>query len=209
VTGTILASPNAWDWCVTGTILASPNAWDSQWHKDSPMSCHWCVTGTILASAAGVVVSSASNVSISHNNISDCSRWGIAVRSNGGAGSWNNTIGPGNRVLRTGLTTSDFGAISLIDHTSTHNVSGNRIIGNCVRDTRGMRDTMWRGIFGQVLTHFWGRSVYLDDHTSFTEISGNVFIDSSVYHSALVSHAFFLLTQAVVCTHHATLMCDC
>ena len=138
--------------------------------------------GTVLASAGGVVASSASNLSITHNDISDCSRWGIAVRSNGGAGSWNNTIGPGNRVVRTGLTTADFGAISFIDHTSPPNVSGNRIIGNCVRDTRGMRDTMWRGVFGDVLSTFWGRSVYLDDRTSFTEISGNVFIDSSVYH---------------------------
>lgn len=111
--------------------------------------------GAILASAGGVVVSSASNISIVGNQISDCARWGIAVRSNGGAGSWNNTIGPGNRVERTGLTTSDFGAISFIDHTESHIVSGNRIIGNCVRDTRGMRDTMWRGIFGQVLTAFW------------------------------------------------------
>lgn len=30
-----------------------------------------------------------------------------------------------------------------------------------------------------------GRSVYLDDHTSFTEISGNVFVDASAYHSAI------------------------
>eukprot|EP01052_Picozoa_sp_SAG31_P015323 SAG31_NODE_982_length_10556_cov_18.203883_3_plen_207_part_00 len=45
-----------------------------------------------------------------------------------------------------------------------------------------MRDTMWRGIFGEVLTAFWGRSVYLDDHTSFTEVSGNIFVDASAYH---------------------------
>ena len=38
------------------------------------------------------MISSASNVTVSRNNISDCSRWGIAVRSNGAAGSWNNTI---------------------------------------------------------------------------------------------------------------------
>lgn len=138
--------------------------------------------GTILASAGGIVVSSASNISISHNTITDCARWGVAVRSNPSAGSWNNTIGPGNRIERTGLTTSDFGAISFIDHTKPPNITGNRIIGNCVRDTRGMRDTMWRGVFGQLLAAFWGRSVYLDDHTSFTEISGNIFIDSSVYH---------------------------
>ena len=138
--------------------------------------------GTILASAGGVVASSASNLSVTHNDISDCSRWGIAVRSNPSAGSWNNSIGPGNRIVRTGLTTADFGAISFIDHTNPPNVSGNRIVGNCVRDTRSMRDTMWRGVFGDVLSAFWGRSVYLDDRTSFTEISGNVFVDSSVYH---------------------------
>ena len=38
------------------------------------------------------MISSASNVTVSRNNISDCSRWGIAVRSNHAAGSWNNTI---------------------------------------------------------------------------------------------------------------------
>ena len=100
------------------------------------------------------------------------------------AGSWNNTIGPMNIIRRTGLTTADFGAISFIDHTKAPNVSGNRVIGNCVRDTRGMRDTWWRGIFGDVLSTYWGRSVYLDDRTSLTEISGNVFVDASVYHSA-------------------------
>ena len=92
------------------------------------------------------------------------------------------------------MQTADFGAISFIDHTSPPNVSGNIIVGNCVRDTRGMRDGMWCARtshpthswcgFGKVAAAFWGRSVYLDDRTSFTEISGNVFVDASVYHSA-------------------------
>eukprot|EP01052_Picozoa_sp_SAG31_P015324 SAG31_NODE_982_length_10556_cov_18.203883_4_plen_450_part_00 len=58
--------------------------------------------GTILASSGGVVISSASNISISRNQISDCARWGIAVRSNKAAGSWNNTVEQ-NRVERTGV----------------------------------------------------------------------------------------------------------
>ena len=41
--------------------------------------------GAVLSSAGGVVVSSASNLTISDNHISDSARWGIAVRSQGGA----------------------------------------------------------------------------------------------------------------------------
>lgn len=52
---------------------------------------------------------------MSLNNISECARWGIAIRSNGKAASQFNLV-EANRVVRTGLTTADFGAISLIDH---------------------------------------------------------------------------------------------
>ena len=134
--------------------------------------------GSILASAAGVLITSASNITVSSNNISDCARWGVAVRTNAEAHSFNNTIAL-NRIVRTGLRTADFGAISFIDHSTGHNTTGNRIIGNCVRETRGMRDRMWRGEFGQIYSAFWGRALYLDDHTSFTEISGNIFVDTS------------------------------
>lgn len=61
-------------------------------------------------------------------------------------------------------------------------MSGNRVVGNCVRTTRGMRDQVFHGKFGQLLTNFWGRSLYLDDYTSHVEVTGNVFVDSSAYH---------------------------
>ena len=136
--------------------------------------------GQMLASAGGVVISSASNVRILRNNISRSSRWGIAVRSNHEAPSANNTI-EGNRVAETGLLTADFGAISFIDHESSHDVQGNVIRGN------GMRDARFRGEFGTLLSPFWGRAVYLDDRTSNVDITSNVFVNSS--HAAIFVHS--------------------
>jgi len=147
--------------------------------------------GTILASAGGVLVTSASQIYIGQNNISDCGRWGIAIRSNRAASSADNTV-EGNRISNTGLTSADFGAISLIDHTGNAarglpGVGGNVIRGNCVKSTRGMRDQQFRGSFGKLLTSFWGRAVYLDDYTSNVLIERNVFVDSS--HAVIFFHS--------------------
>jgi parallel beta-helix repeat protein len=136
--------------------------------------------GTILASAGGVFITSASNITISLNNISESARWGIAVRSNGKAQSYNNTIDR-NWIKRTGLRTADFGAISFIDHGAGHgNTTGNRVIGNCVRETKGMRDSFTEtGELGKIYNNYFGRALYLDDHTSNVEITGNIFVDTS------------------------------
>ena len=142
--------------------------------------------GEILSSAGGVVISSASHVHVSANNISRSSRWGISLRSNPSASSYNNTI-EGNRITDTGLLTADFGAISLIDHTPEHNTSGNVIRGNCVRRVHGLRDAFFRQQFGVVFYNFWGRAVYLDDRTSNVDISGNVFVDAS--HASIFVHS--------------------
>ena len=141
--------------------------------------------GQMLASAGGVYVSSASNVLVARNNISGCTRWGIAVRSNRDAPSQNITI-VGNRVRNTGLATSDFGAISMIDHTADHSAAGNVVRANCVHDTWGVRDGEWRGEFGK-LVHTMGRGLYLDDFTSNTLVEGNVFVRSSA--SAVFTHS--------------------
>jgi hypothetical protein len=141
--------------------------------------------GQILASAGGVFVTSASNVYIGQNNISHSSRWGIAVRSNLGASSGNIAV-EGNRISDTGLLTADFGAISFIDHTDTHNVTGNRVVGNCVQRTRGMRDATFQNKPGELMFPFWGRGLYLDDRSSNVEVSRNVFKDSS--HAAVFVH---------------------
>jgi parallel beta-helix repeat protein len=107
--------------------------------------------GTILASAGGVLITSASNITVSLNNISECARWGIAVRSNGKAQSYNNTI-ERNWIRRTGLRTADFGGISFIDHGAGHgNTTGNRVLGNCVRESHGMRDNFHEtGVVGKL-----------------------------------------------------------
>ena len=138
--------------------------------------------GTILASAGGVLITSASNVTVSLNNISECARWGIAVRSNGHAQSFNNTIDR-NWIKRTGLRTADFGAISFIDHGAGRgNTTGNKVIGNCVRETKGMRDAFHEtGSVGSIFGDYFGRALYLDDHTSNVEITGNVFVDTYIY----------------------------
>jgi hypothetical protein len=111
--------------------------------------------GVLLASAGGVLVTSASNVSIRSNRITNSSRWGVAVRSNPGAASYNITV-EGNTIINTGLTTADFGAISFIDHTVPGEVAArastlsaitahgplirSSVRNNCVRSSMGMRD---------------------------------------------------------------------
>ena len=141
--------------------------------------------GTILASAGGVLITSGSSITVRRNNISECSRWGVALRSNHNATSEFNVIEE-NRVVRTGLVTADFGAISMIDHSGGH-AQGNVVRGNCVRDVRGMRDQMFHGKPAALLTSFWGRGLYLDDHTSNVEVSHNVFVDTS--HAAIFFHS--------------------
>jgi hypothetical protein len=86
------------------------------------------------------------------------------VRSNQAAGSWNNTV-EGNRVSDTGLLTADFGAISCIDHTASHNVTGNRVVvvGNYAnKGTHGVGQCVGHHN-GSLLFPFWGRGLYLDD----------------------------------------------
>ena len=76
----------------------------------------------LFASAAGVYASSVSDSIFRFNNISWSSRWGIAIRSNGGgAMSYRNYIG-WNRIDYTGTKTMDFGGISLIGEGYTGNI---------------------------------------------------------------------------------------
>jgi len=61
--------------------------------------------GVVLAAAGGIVVTSGSNLHIHHNNLSDLSRWGVAVRSNGAVAMSRHNIVEWNRVHRAGLRT--------------------------------------------------------------------------------------------------------
>lgn len=70
--------------------------------------------GETLASAAGIVASSVSFANFSNNTIRWSSRWGVAIRSNGG-----NDIAVGNAAERNvirdvGLSTRDMGGLSFI-----------------------------------------------------------------------------------------------
>ena len=132
-------------------------------------------------SAAGVFVTSGRRNYIARNRISDCPRWGIAVRSNAGKASDGTEVDAAspfnviefNHVARTGLETRDFGAISVIDHSNhTGRVFGTVIRGNCVKDAIGV-DT---DIHGNFIAVFLG--VYLDDHTSNCVVERNIVRDT-------------------------------
>ena len=139
--------------------------------------------GEILVSAAGVFVTSGRRNYIARNRISDCPRWGIAVRSNAGKASDGSPFDAAspfnvvefNTVQRTGLETRDFGAISVIDHSNhTGRVFGTVIRGNCVKDAIGV-DT---DIHGNFLSPYYSWGIYLDDHTSNCVVEGNIVRDT-------------------------------
>jgi hypothetical protein len=101
-----------------------------------------------------------------------------------------------NTVRNSVLATKDAGAISFIDHTHEHNVSGNRIINNCVRsvlgvDTVGLHDprpprTHSGGPHSQLRFGWCSYGIYLDDHSSNFEVRGNALISTGG--PALVVH---------------------
>ena len=128
--------------------------------------------GEILAAAAGVFITSASNVLVRGNNISNTSRWGIASRSNRNAAS-HNIVVEQNRLQHIGLSTADMGAISFIDHTALHEVRGNVIRDNCVRHVVGLATTG----NGTVISPHWAHGIYLDDHSSNMVVERNVLVE--------------------------------
>lgn len=138
--------------------------------------------GTVLSSAGGVYITTGSDVTVLGNAISNCSRWGVALRSNGEAALSSNVLIQGNSISRTGLHTRDFGGISTIDSSSGHN-TGVRIEGNCVRDTIGT-DTV--AGTGELLRPYYGWGVYLDNNSSNTQVLSNVVVNSS--NAALFYH---------------------
>lgn len=119
------------------------------------LNCTVANPGSILASAGGVVINTASFTTVSGNNISDSSRWGIAARSNGPhAFSQNNSI-TSNRIFRSGQKTRDMGALSVIGVGET----GTVISGNCVCEVIGT-DTNDKGEF---LRPFYTFGMYMDN----------------------------------------------
>lgn len=79
--------------------------------------------------------------------------------SNPSASSSNNAV-RFNRVYHTALATADLGAISFIDHTHGHNVSGNMVMANCVRHALGVKTQP--GGSGALLTNIFAKALYLD-----------------------------------------------
>lgn len=137
-------------------------------------NCTMDVVGERLASAAGVLLSTASRVVVSRNAISNTSRWGVAVRSNGATSLSSDVTISGNRIVRTGLHTRDLGAVSNID-SSGGLATGVVVRGNCVRDVIGS-DT---DEDGRVLRPFFSWGVYCDNYSSNMLVRDNVVVNVS------------------------------
>ena len=143
---------------LTGTAATQP-------HHVTVEGCTFESPGSILSSAAGVLASTASDCVFRGNSVSNSSRWGIAVRTQGAATSRNNLIEL-NRIVGSGQATRDLGGISLIGAGNT----GTVIRSNCVKDTLGT-DTNQEGV---LLRPFFAWSLYLDNGASGFVVSGNV-----------------------------------
>ena len=130
--------------------------------------------GETLNSAGGVFLTTARDVLVSGNKISNTSRWGVAMRSNGNEALSRNVVISGNTIIRTGLHTRDFGGISTIDSSEGSN-TGVVIEGNCVRDVIGA-DTDQTG---QLQRPFFSWALYLDNFSSNTVVRKNVVVNSS------------------------------
>eukprot|EP00943_MAST-04B_sp_MAST-4B-sp1_P008703 g8703.t1 len=123
--------------------------------------------GEILASAGGVLISSGSYLNVTRNNISNCSRWGIAIRSNSGIhGLSIHNIVELNHLENMGTKTRDFGGLSFIGDGITHSIVRN----NCVKNVIGY-DT---DLNGTILTPFFNWGIYLDNDASGFIVEGNV-----------------------------------
>ena len=123
--------------------------------------------GEILASAGGVLVSSGSYIHIKENNISNCSRWGIAIRSNDGPNGMSiHNIVELNRLENLGEKTRDLGGLSFIGDGITNTIVKN----NCVKNVIGF-DTNPNGT---ILTPFFNWGIYLDNDASGFLVEGNV-----------------------------------
>ena len=129
--------------------------------------------GEVLASAGGVFCSCCTHAVISGNRIENSSRWGIAIRSNAaeGARSTNNTV-IGNRLRYLGLTTKDFGGISLIAYPGA-SADDSMILNNRVVDVIGAWSSWIEGR-PKLTSPFMSFGIYLDNEASGYAVRGNV-----------------------------------
>lgn len=120
---------------------------------------------------------------ISDNDIRDCSRWAIAIRSedeDGGSVSGNNSI-THNRVKTTGTSTKDYGAISLIAYDDAPDASS-VIAYNRIVDAVGVYSTYTStddgAIVGALVTKYMSYGIYLDNYASGYDVRGNVIAET-------------------------------
>ena len=121
--------------------------------------------GQILASAAGIYACTVSNSIFKFNNVTNSSRWGIAIRSQESFYSLNNEVSY-NIIKNTGLKTRDYGGLSFIGTGYTNTT----VTYNCVANSIGF-DT---DNIGRIMTPFYSFGIYLDNYATGFYIYGNI-----------------------------------
>lgn len=128
--------------------------------------------GVIMKHVAGIAAYGVENSLISHNDISQTSRYGISLKAwDEGTNNVNNVI-EYNRLVHTNQETADTGAIEMLGRTNIDTKT--TITGNYIEDTGGIgtnRDGQWQ-------ERFQSSAVYLDDLANGVKITGNFFKDT-------------------------------
>jgi len=124
--------------------------------------------GRIWKHVAGVYCTTGSDNRIAHNNVIDCPRYGISLKSfRKGSASHNNMV-EYNRLVRTNLETNDTGAIETLGR--DRELSGNVIRYNVMLDAVGVKTKP----DGEFLSPYYTWGIYLDDYSSGTHCYGNI-----------------------------------
>lgn len=160
-----------------------------------------CGTGAWEAHCGGVMLYAGTDNLIAHNDISDCSRYGISMKDTNDNTPIDGNVVQFNRVVRTNRKTGDTGAIELLGRSaqSDQTVStGNIIRYNWIDDTGGLGGcwtTADRQEVPEYLNdHVYSFGIYLDDYASGVKIYGNFLRNSGnsliYYHAGRDNEAY-------------------
>eukprot|EP01006_Ploeotia_vitrea_P053052 TRINITY_DN67750_c0_g2_i1.p1 TRINITY_DN67750_c0_g2~~TRINITY_DN67750_c0_g2_i1.p1 ORF type:complete len:530 (+),score=45.65 TRINITY_DN67750_c0_g2_i1:373-1962(+) len=163
-------------------------------------------TGDILASASGIFASTVHKAHFHHNEIRDCSRWGIAMRSAELNSVSTENLIEYNIIKRVGLKTRDLGGLSFLGpYQHAPQPTNNTVQYNCVQDVIGI-DTNHKLEF---LTPFFNWAIYLDNYASgftvhgniaHTNVQGGVFNHGGSY-NVITNNIFFNSSETYTYTH--------
>ncbi len=130
--------------------------------------CTMSFLGRIYKHVAGVYVTTGSGHRVAYNTITDVPRYAISFKSYNAESYSHDNVAEYNEMLRTNLETNDTGAIETLGR--DRQPSGNIIRDNLILDVVGMKHLPEGGLISPFYT--WG--IYLDDHSSGTQIVGNI-----------------------------------